>query len=180
MVQQSQFQGDSVTGDTAGEQADKISGSVLSVVFRNDDTGYTVCMVRPTSAQLEPFTLVGSCAAIWEGEEITAEGVWNRHPQHGRQFQAASITCVTPTSTEGIRRYLSSGMIRGVGKELAKRIVAHFGEDTLQVIEKESRRLEEVDGIGRQRRQQIKRSWVEQSSVRDIMIFLQSHGIGAA
>lgn len=164
---------------SANDQADTVTGSVLSVVFRNDDTGYTVCMVRPANAQVDPFTLVGSCAAIWEGEEITAEGAWNNHPQHGRQFQAASITCVTPTSTEGIRRYLSSGMIRGVGKELAKRIVAHFGADTLQVIEKESRRLEEVDGIGRQRRQQIKRSWVEQSSVRDIMIFLQSHGIGA-
>ncbi len=168
-----------VAGGAPGP-ADTVTGSVVSVVFRNDETGYTVCTVRPAGAAAEPFVLVGSCAAIWEGEELTAEGAWARHPQHGRQFQAASITCVTPTSVEGIRRYLASGMIRGVGKELAKRIVDHFGEGTLQVIEKESRRLEEVEGIGGHRRQQIKASWVEQRSVRDIMIFLQSHGIGTA
>jgi len=159
--------------------AETVSGSVASLVFRNDETGYTVCTIQPSDPKAESFTLVGSCAAVWEGEEITAEGSWIRHPQHGRQFQAASILCVTPTSVEGIRRYLASGMIRGVGKELAKRIVAHFGDATLQVIEKESRRLEEVEGIGRHRRMQIKTSWIEQRSVRDIMIFLQSHGIGA-
>jgi len=153
---------------------------VVSLVYRNDETGYTVCTIRPTAATGDAFTLVGSCAAVWEGEEVIAEGSWIRHPQHGRQFQATSIRCVTPTSAEGIRRYLGSGMIRGVGKELAKRIVDHFGDTTLQVIEKESRRLEEVEGIGKLRRNQIKASWIEQRSVRDIMIFLQSHGIGTA
>ncbi len=167
-------------GSGAPTATEKVSGSVTSVVFRNEESGYTVCTVRPAGPKAEPFALVGNCAAVWEGEEITAEGVWARHPQHGRQFQAASILCVTPTSVEGIRRYLSSGMIRGVGKELAKRIVDRFGDTTLQVIEKESRRLEEVEGIGGLRRKQIKESWVEQRSVRDIMIFLQSHGIGAA
>jgi exodeoxyribonuclease V alpha subunit len=159
---------------------EKVAGSVVSLVFRNDETGYTVCTIRPSTPKGEVFTLVGSCAAVWEGEEITADGSWIRHPQHGKQFQAASILCVTPTSAEGIRRYLGSGMIRGVGKELAKRIVDHFGDTTLQVIEKESRRLEEVEGIGKHRRNQIKASWIEQRSVRDIMIFLQSHGIGSA
>lgn len=168
------------TVEDAPAAADTVTGSVVSVVFRNDESGYTVCTVRPSEPVAEPFVLVGSCAAIWEGEEITADGAWTRHPQHGRQFQATTITCVTPTSVEGIRRYLASGMIRGVGKELAKRIVDHFGEATLQVIEKESRRLEEVAGIGARRRQQIKVSWVEQRNVRDIMIFLQSHGIGTA
>ena len=125
-------------------------------------------------------TVVGSCAAIWEGEEIHAEGEWVRHPSHGQQFQAKTITCITPTSTEGIRRYLASGMIKGIGPKFAQRIVDHFGERTLEVIDKESGRLREVEGIGERRRKLIKESWTEQRDVREIMIFLQSHGIGTA
>jgi exodeoxyribonuclease V alpha subunit len=88
------------------------------------------------------------------------------------------MECVVPTSARGIERYLASGMIRGIGKVVAKRLVDHFGDDTLKVIEKDSGRLEEVEGIGAKRRQMIKESWNEQKAVRDIMIFLQGHGIG--
>ena len=161
-----------------------VTGSVESIVFRNDETGYTVCSVKTQGDGDRQYdavvTVVGSCAAIWEGEEIHAEGEWVRHPSHGQQFQAKTITCITPTSTEGIRRYLASGMIKGIGPKFAQRIVDHFGERTLEVIDKESGRLREVEGIGERRRKLIKESWTEQRDVREIMIFLQSHGIGTA
>ncbi|MEI7945884.1 MAG: ATP-dependent RecD-like DNA helicase [bacterium] len=170
------------------EQApiETISGTVESIVYRNDETGYTVCtlktVTRAAGSRLheEKVTVVGNCAAMWEGEELHAEGQWNRHPSHGRQFHAKSITCITPTSTEGMRRYLASGMIKGIGPKFAERIVEKFGENTLEVIDKQSARLREVDGIGESRCAMIKQSWIEQRGVRDIMIFLQSHGIGTA
>ncbi len=158
-----------------------LSGTVENVVFHNEDTGYTVCAVRPVQTVVggnDLVTLVGKCAAIWEGEELTARGEWINSPHYGRQFKAQTITCIAPTSAEGIRRYLSSGMIKGVGKVTAQRIVDHFGANTLDVLDKASARLEEVDGIGRAKRLLIRESWVEQRSVRDIMIFLQSNGIG--
>ena len=167
-------------------QIETISGTVESIVFRNDETGYTVCTLKTVNRAAgsrfheERVTVVGSCAAMWEGEELHAEGQWNRHPSHGRQFQAKSITCITPTSPEGIRRYLASGMIKGIGPKFAERIVDKFGENTLEVIDKQSARLREVEGIGASRCAMIKESWGEQRGVRDIMIFLQSHGIGTA
>jgi exodeoxyribonuclease V alpha subunit len=157
-----------------------IAGSVTNILFRSEETGYTVCSVKPAGREAPALTVVGHTAAVWAGEELIAHGRWVRHPQHGRQFQAETIQCVTPTSVEGIRRYLASGMIRGVGPVMAERIVAVFGAATMEVIEKESRRLEEVEGIGPGRRRQIKESWTEQHAVRDIMIFLQAHGIGTA
>ena len=163
---------------------DTVTGTVESIVYRNDETGYTVCMIKVQGGgnrQREEFvTVVGNCAAVWEGEELHAEGQWTRHPSHGQQLQAKSITCITPTSTEGIRRYLASGMIKGIGPKFAQRIVDRFGEQTLDVIDKESGRLREVGGIGEGRRKLIKESWTEQRGVREIMIFLQSHGIGTA
>ena len=163
--------------------ADTVTGTVESIVYHNDETGYTVCTIKTPGgvrAREEFVTIVGSCAAIWEGEELHAEGQWNLHPSHGRQFQAKAITCITPTSAEGIRRYLASGMIKGIGPTFAQRIVDKFGEQTLDVIDKESARLREVEGIGEGRRKLIKESWNEQRGVREIMIFLQSHGIGTA
>ncbi len=163
--------------------SDSVSGTVTSIVYRNDETGYTVCTIKTPGgirAREEFVTIVGTCAAVWEGEELHAEGQWIRHPSHGQQFQAKAITCITPTSSEGIRRYLASGMIKGIGPKFAQRIVDKFGDKTLDVIDKESGRLREVEGIGEGRRKMIKESWTEQHGVREIMIFLQSHGIGTA
>ena len=144
--------------DTAPLEA--VTGTVESIVFRNDETGYTVCSVKTHGGGVRQrdtvVTIVGSCAAVWEGEELHAEGQWIRHPSHGQQFQAKTITCITPTSTEGLRRYLASGMIKGIGPKFAQRIVDRFGERTLDVIDKESGRLREVEGIGEGRRKLIK------------------------
>ena len=155
----------------------ELTGVVESIVFRNEDNGYTVCSVKP-DGQREPVTVVGASAAMWIGETMRADGHWIRHPRHGFQFQANEITCMAPTSARGIERYLASGMIRGVGKVTAKRLVKHFGAETLHIIEKESQRMEEIEGIGPILRKRIKESWNEQRGTRDIMIFLQGHGIG--
>lgn len=166
---------------SVNDSSEEISGSVETVTFRNDVTGYTVCSVQIRGAEnAGPSIVVGNCATIWEGEELKAVGHWVCHPKHGLQFQADSMTCIAPTSTEGIIRYLSSGMIRGIGKVNARRIVDHFGAETLQIIEKNSKRLEEVEGIGPKRRQEIKDSWNSQRGTRDIMIFLQANGVGTA
>lgn len=158
---------------------DDITGSVISIPFRAEDTGYTVCTVKADGMK-DPLTLVGNCPAIWVGETVKASGTWTQHRVHGRQFVAETMTCIAPTSNAGIQRYLASGMIRGIGKVMAERMVKTFGKDVLRIIEKDSGRLAEVDGIGEKRRQMIKDSWIEQKGVRDIMIFLQSHGVGTA
>ena len=176
------FQADKIL-DRGAPFLETVNGTVKSVVHHNDETGYTVCRVACEGRRGEDgetFVIVGNCAVIWEGEELHAEGEWTVHPQYGRQFHAKTLTCVTPTSSEGIRRYLSSGMIKGIGPKFAGRIVDKFGEETLKIIETASARLCEIDGIGEARRRRIKESWVEQAGVREIMIFLQSHGIGAA
>ncbi len=161
------------------DAAEEISGTVEKLIYRSEETGYTVCAVK-VPERGDPVTVVGRCPAIWLGENIKAEGQWIRHKRHGFQFQAEQLICIAPTSAKGIERYLASGMIRGIGKVNAQRLVSEFGEDTLRVIEKESRRLEKVEGIGPARRKMIKESWNEQKAVRDIMIFLQSHGVGTA
>ena len=161
------------------ESAEEIAGVVESLVFHSETTGYTVCSVA-IQGKKDPITVVGHCPSIWVGENIRTTGRWTRHKRHGLQFQAETITCIVPSSVRGIERYLASGIIRGIGKVNAARLVKAFGENTLEIIEKHSGRLEEVEGIGKVRRQMIKESWQEQKAVRDIMIFLQGHGIGTA
>ncbi len=163
----------------AAEPAEEMSGVVENLVYHSETNGYTVCAVT-IPGKKDPVTVVGHCPAIWVGESIRTTGRWVRHKRHGLQFQAETITCIVPSSVKGIERYLASGVIRGIGKVNAARLVKAFGKDTLDIIEKHSKRLEEVEGIGPMRRQMIKESWQEQKAVRDIMIFLQGHGIGTA
>jgi exodeoxyribonuclease V alpha subunit len=163
----------------ADPDAQELNGTVESIVYRNEESHYTVCRVKIDDKN-ETATLVGTCSAMWEGENVKADGSWVRNKQYGYQFAADNITCIAPTSAKGIERYLASGMIRGIGKEIAGRLVKKFGDETLRIIEHESQRLEEVEGIGKVRRKRIKESWNEQRGVRDIMIFLQGHGIGTA
>ena len=99
-----------------------VTGTVESVVFRNEETGYTVLSVRPVAEQIgddRRLTVVGKCATVWPGEEITAVGRWADDPRFGRQFRAETLTCVAPTSAAGIQRFLASGLIRGIGPKLA-------------------------------------------------------------
>ncbi|MBO7482400.1 MAG: ATP-dependent RecD-like DNA helicase [Kiritimatiellae bacterium] len=166
------------------EAREKVEGTVRSVVFHNDENGYTVLHVEPPTefelARGREVTVVGKAQAVWEGEEITAVGQWVTDKVHGRQFKAESITCVAPRSIVGIERYLASGLIKGVGKVLAKRIVDTFGEDTLNVLSRQSARLVEVPKLGKAKIAQIRESWRANETMRENMIFGQTYGISIA
>jgi len=156
-----------------------VSGTVERIIYRAEDTGYTVCALKADHSQGEVI-LVGNSAAIWPGEQIKAEGKWTRHKVHGFQFNADKIVCIEPHTISGIKKYLASGLIKGVGEVLAERLVKKFGLDSLRVIDQESARLESVEGIGRKKRERIRQSWIEQKAVREIMIFLHAHGVSAS
>lgn len=165
--------------DVSTQEIETISGVVDHIVYRAEDSGYTVCVLK-TAGKKDGIVVVGACATIWAGETLQAEGRWTRHKIHGYQFNASRMLCVEPHSAAGIKKYLASGMINGIGKVLAERLVRKFGKDTLRIIDKESARLQTVDGIGKKRREQIKSAWNEQKAVREIMIFLHTYGVGTA
>jgi len=159
--------------------ADGLSGLVERVTFRSEDTGFSVLKVK-VKGRRDLVPVVGTVAAVTPGEWITAEGRWERNRDHGMQLRATSIRCQAPTSLEGIEKYLGSGLIKGIGPVYAKKLVEKFGEKVFDIIENSSARLQEVEGIGSGRRQQIKAAWAEQRVVREIMVFLHSHGISTS
>ncbi len=160
-----------------------ISGSVKGIVYHNDATGWLVATVKLGGdgfrKDAEVATVVGHCPTAWAGEDIRATGRWVRDPAHGVQFKADEIICVAPTSAEGIKRYLASGIIRGVGPKFASKIVERFGENTIDVLERDSGRLLEIPGLGERLRREIKKGWENNRGTRDAMLFLQGHGISA-
>ena len=171
-------------GDDAKKENETVEGTIRSVVYHNDENGYTVLHVEIPSGyalrKLNEITVVGKTRAVWEGEDVKAEGVWVTDKVHGRQFKADSITCVAPKSLAGIERYLASGLIKGVGKVLAKRIVDTFGDDTLNVLNHQSARLVEVPKLGAAKIAQIRESWRANATMRENMIFGQTYGISVA
>lgn len=158
-----------------------VEGTVRSVVYHNAENGYTVLHVELPSGyalrRLNEITVVGKAQAVWEGEDVRADGRWVTDKVHGRQFKADNITCMAPKSLDGIEKYLASGLIRGIGKVLAKRIVETFGEDTLQVLSHQSGRLREVPKLGAAKIAQIRESWHANETMRENMIFGQTYGI---
>ncbi len=166
--------------DASAAPMERVEGVVNRIVYHSEDSGYTVCGIHVKGKGEEETVVVGVCPSVSEGEVLVATGTWVRHKQHGMQFQATQIECHPPASRVGIQRFLGSGLIRGIGKVMAERMVEKFGEKTLEVIDRESRRLEEVEGIGPVRREMIKESWIERKAIRDIMVFLQTHGVGTA
>ena len=170
---------------TAPEEQETVDGTVKSVVFRNEDNGFTILHVTLASngafrlAERE-VTVLGTCAAAWEGEELHAVGQWVNDPVRGRQFKAKSISCIPPKSTEGVRRYLASGLIYGIGPVLANRIVDKFGADTMDVLEHHSGRLREIPKLGPKKIEKIREAWREARGTRELMIFTQTYGISVA
>ncbi len=164
---------------SAAGPEETIAGVIDHIVYRSEESGYTVCVLK-TSSHKEGIVVVGTCAAIWSGENLQAEGRWIRHKTHGLQFNARKMVCIEPNSAAGIEKYLASGLIQGIGPVLAGRLVKKFGDDTLRIISRESARLETVEGIGKKRREQIKAAWNEQKAVREIMIFLHGHGVSTS
>ena len=159
----------------------RIEGSVESIVFRNEDNHYTVARFRPNdSGRLfrdDLTTIVGTLPGVHVGELLVIEGEWEKDPKYGRQLHVISFTQRLPASIEGITRYLGSGLIKGIGPKKAQRIVEHFGEQTLAIIEQQPERLSEVKGISAKDREQIAKSWAEQSEIKELHLFLQSHDV---
>ncbi|HEY1851134.1 MAG TPA: ATP-dependent RecD-like DNA helicase [Candidatus Binataceae bacterium] len=156
-----------------------LAGLVERVTYQNAENGFCVIRVKARSHR-DLVTVVGHAATISAGEWITASGDWVNDRTHGQQFKARFLKTSEPTSIEGIEKYLSSGMIRGVGPVYAKKLLRAFGEKVFEVIETQADRLREVDGIGPVRAGRIVSAWAEQKAVREIMVFLHSHGVGTA
>jgi exodeoxyribonuclease V alpha subunit len=156
-----------------------LAGLVERVTYQNAENGFCVIRVKARGHR-ELITVVGHAAAISTGEWITAAGDWVNDRTHGQQFKARFLKTSAPTSVEGIEKYLASGMIRGIGPVYAKKLLRAFGEKVFDVIEAEPDRLREVDGIGPVRASRIVAAWAEQKVVREIMVFLHSHGVGTA
>ncbi|MFA5204659.1 MAG: ATP-dependent RecD-like DNA helicase [Lentisphaeria bacterium] len=155
-----------------------VRGEVLRIVFASDDGNYVV--LRLHDERGEEQTLVGPFGNIVEGQELEAWGRWEKHREHGRQFRAGRFRTVLPISERGIRRFLASGLIHGIGKGYADRIVDQFGERTLEVLDRYSTRLLEVPGLGRTRLAQIRTAWKELAEKRESLMFLQGLGLGHA
>ena len=164
-----------------------ISGSVERITFYSAETGYTVLRLKPDSRAMLPYqyasgrealiTVVGNLPEVNPGEWLKLTGQWANHAQHGRQFAVELCEQSLPATLEGIKRYLGSGLIRGVGKVMAERIVNRFGEETLDIIEHSPDQLGRVIGIGQKRVAGIIKAWEQQKSIKEVMIFLQSHGV---
>jgi len=160
-----------------GGPDDALSGQVERVTFHNEETGFCILKVK-VQGRKEPVAVLGSLPSVAPGEWITAQGTWEKDRDHGIQLKAHTLKTQPPTSLEGIEKYLGSGMIKGIGPVYATKLVKKFGDKVFDIIENQSKRLQEVDGIGRERRQRIKDAWAEQKVVRDIMLFLHAHGLG--
>lgn len=165
---------------TASDQdREALSGVVERVVFHNPENGFAVMRVR-VRGRGQPVAVVGRLPVVSQGETIQASGFWRNDPNHGLQFQAQRLAVSPPDSLEGMRRYLGSGKVQGVGPKMAKRLVKAFGEDVFEVIENEPERLVEVPGIGPKRARSLSEGFKDQKAVRDIMVFLQTHGLGSS
>jgi exodeoxyribonuclease V alpha subunit len=156
-----------------------LSGQVEKVVFHNPETGFAVLRVR-LRGRGELATVVGVTPSIAAGEHVQASGRWETTREHGTQFRALHLQVTPPSTVAGIERYLASGLIKGIGPAYAKRLVAAFGDAVFDVIERTPGRLREVEGIGPLRAERITAGWSDQKAIREIMVFLQSHGVSTA
>lgn len=156
-----------------------VKGVVERITFHNDENGYTVAKLLPERSKT-PITILGNFTNPVVGESLICRGTWSTHPQWGRQMQVSQYEVVRPATAQAIEKYLGSGMIKGIGPVMARRIVDAFGVDALDVIESQPEKLRTVDGVGEKRAEQIQQAWSDQSEVRNIMLFLQGHGVSPA
>ena len=150
------------------------------ITYANEDTGYTVARVATAKGGPDLLTVVGALLGAQVGESLRLVGRWRSHPKYGKQFEVDSYTTVLPATIQGIRRYLGSGMIKGIGPVMADRMVVHFGTDILRVIEEEPERLVEVQGLGPKRTRRIGEAWQEQKAIKEVMVFLQGVGVSTS
>ncbi|MDE0631113.1 MAG: AAA family ATPase [Caldilineaceae bacterium] len=158
-------------------------GVIERVTFHNEENGFTVARLAPENytSRLPHWQkeapVVGTMVGVAVGEAVELRGRWETHPQYGKQFSVDEMRSVLPATVAGIEKYLGSGLIKGVGPVTAKRIVAHFGAETLEVIDNDPQRLSQVGGVGRKRVSMIVAGWVEKKAIKEVMIFLRGHGV---
>ncbi|MBU3185621.1 SF1B family DNA helicase RecD2 [Clostridium estertheticum] len=152
----------------------EIQGTIEDIVFHNEDNGYMIAHLNDNKKQI---TVVGVVPYISEGQNLKLTGEWVNHPQFGKQFKIVQCEEIIPSSLMGIEKYLSSGVIQGIGPVTAKKIVQRFGEDTMNILDNEIEKLKEIDGIGQKKIQLIFESYAKQREVKNIMIFLQTYGV---
>lgn len=154
-----------------------IVGEIQKITYSNEETGYTVAQMKIKGSPF-PVTVVGNILAPSSGETLHVTGSWSTHPRFGKQFKVESYSLKSPVTVKGIKNYLGSGLIQGIGSVMASRIVDKFGEKSLDIIDREPDELNKIEGIGPKRIEMIKNAWQDQRDIRDLMLFLQSHGIG--
>ncbi|WUG91065.1 ATP-dependent RecD-like DNA helicase [Streptomyces sp. NBC_00454] len=157
-----------------------VEGVLERITYANEESGYTVARVDTGRGSGDLLTVVGSLLGAQPGESLRMEGRWGSHPQYGKQFTVENYSTLLPATIQGIRRYLGSGLIKGIGPKIADRIVEHFGTDTLDVIEDEPKRLIEVPGLGPKRTKMIGAAWEEQKAIKEVMVFLQGVGVSTS
>ncbi|MFE2130220.1 SF1B family DNA helicase RecD2 [Streptomyces amritsarensis] len=167
-------------GVRAAVQLAVVEGVLERITYANEESGYTVARVDTGRGGGDLLTVVGSLLGAQPGESLRMEGRWGSHPQYGRQFTVENYRTVLPATVQGIRRYLGSGLIKGIGPKIADRIVEHFGTGTLDVIESEPKRLIEVPGLGPKRTKLIGAAWEEQKAIKEVMVFLQGVGVSTS
>jgi exodeoxyribonuclease V alpha subunit len=160
----------------SSQAPESLTGVVERITYHAEESGYTVARVQSPRAR-ELVTVVGNFANIQAGQTLQLKGVWKNHPQYGQQFEVEQYTETKPATLTGLEKYLGSGLIKGVGPVTAKRIVAHFGLETLEIIETKTERLIEVPGIGKKRVKMIQKAWETQKAIKEVMVFLQGHGV---
>ena len=158
------------------KQVESLEGVLERITFYNEENGFLIGKLKGQTKTAE-IAVVGKAPKVQCGETLLLTGSWTTHPKHGRQFSFTSFVSKLPASAYGIRKYLASGLIHGIGKTYANKIVDHFGADTLRIISEESGRLREIEGIGKLRAKSIKEAWEEQKTVREVMMFLQTYGV---
>jgi len=156
-----------------------MTGRLERITYSNSETGYTVAKLR-INARADAVTIVGKFAGLVPGVTLELSGTWKVHPSYGKQFDVREYRTMVPSTIYGIKKYLGSGLIKGIGPVMAERIVDLFGKDSLDVIENDPDRLYEVGGVGKKRIEMIRTAWADQKEIRDVMLFLQSHEVSAA
>ena len=160
----------------ASPSSSSLNGVLERIIFLNEENHYTIAEFR-NDADDAKVTIVGALPGVQCGETLRLTGEWTRHSQHGDQFKIVAFTSELPSSVHGIRRYLGSGLVQGIGKVYANKIVDAFGTDTFRILSEESGRLRSVPGIGKVRATAIKRAWDDQRAFRELYIFLQTYGV---
>ncbi|MBW1693390.1 MAG: ATP-dependent RecD-like DNA helicase, partial [Deltaproteobacteria bacterium] len=155
-----------------------LSGQIERITYTNEENGFTIAKIKVRGYR-DLVTVVGNLMNPKPGEILKMKGEWAHHPKYGEQFKIIHYKTTVPASVYGIQKYLGSQLIKGIGPVMAKRIVQTFGKDTLDVIEQEVEKLAMVDGIGKKRIHMIKTAWEDQKEIREVMLFLQTHGVSS-